>query len=94
MKRKIDVLRLNHKPHPAGISGTQAIVKFPNGYGASVITGPYFYSRPSARFEIAVLRKDGGIDYTTPITDDVLGYLTIKEANKILAKIAQLPPCK
>ena len=80
---------LEWKPHPAGIGGEQAIVLFDNGYGASVLRGGVFYTT-GGTFEVAVMR-DGNLDYTTPITDDVLGYLSEAEANKTLSDIKALP---
>ena len=85
------VAELEFKQHPAGLGGTQAKVKFPNGFGASVITGKMFYSRPECPYEIAVLDGDGHITYDTPVTDDVCGYLTEVEANELLAQIEALP---
>jgi hypothetical protein len=81
---------LDFGPHLAGLGGTQAKVEFPNGYGASIVVGERFYSRPGHPYEIAVLDKDG-ITYETHITDDVCGYLTEDEANDILAQIEALP---
>lgn len=86
---KIRELKFN--VHPSGLEGKQAIVEFPNGYKASVVTGDIFYSRPGCPYEIAVLNKEGRLDYSTPVTDDVCGYLTEEEANEILAQIEALP---
>jgi len=85
------VTELDHKPHPS-LPGTQAIVQFKNGFGASIISGSMFYSRPGCPYEIAVLDSEGKITYDTPITDDVCGYLTEEEANELLAQIEALPP--
>lgn len=41
-------------------------------------------------FEIAVIRNRR-LCYDTPITNDVIGYLTIDEALKVLDDIEQLP---
>lgn len=81
---------LNFETHPAGMGGTRARVDFKNGYGASVITGEMFYTSEGAPYELAVF-KDGSICYETPITDDVLGYLTAEEVEATLTKIEALP---
>ena len=62
---------------------------FDNGYGASVITGGY--GDESAPYELAVLHR-GRIVYDTPITDDVIGWLTAAEVEELLDRIAALPP--
>jgi hypothetical protein len=68
----------------------QWIFKFKNGYGASVVQGPYTYGGKEGLFELAVLRGDE-LDYTTPITDDVIGWLEEDAVNIILTKIKELP---
>lgn len=77
--------------HPSGSSGEQAKIRFPNGYGASVIRGGLFFYTDGGTYEIAVLDRDG-ITYETPITDDVLGYQSEDEANAVLKAIEELPP--
>jgi len=72
------------------LHSTQAKVSFINGYGASVITGPTAYTDHERPYEVAVLHKEN-LCYTTPITDDVLGYKTAKEVEDILEKIKALP---
>lgn len=68
----------------------QTIYKFPNGYGASVIKFNYIYFG----IEIAVLRfdEDGNcdIDYSTPITNDVIGGLDEENRDKVLQQIFDL----
>ena len=81
---------LEFKPHPAELGGAQAIVKFNNGYGASVITGWQFYTDKDHSYELAVLGKDGKLDYTTPITNDVCGHLNEEDVNELLLKIENL----
>lgn len=81
---------LDFKPH--GITGgTHAVVNFPNGYGASVVSGPMFYTRPGAPYELAVMR-DESLCYDTELTDDVLGYLTAEDVTMYLEKIEALAP--
>jgi hypothetical protein len=66
-------------------NGYQLMFSFSNGYGASVIDHDY-----SKGLEIAVLDSDNKIIYNTPITDDVLGYLSDDEASSTLEKISNL----
>lgn len=80
---------LQFKPHPMGF-GKQAIIKFSNGYGASVVQGPYTYGGDAGLYELAVFGKDGYITYDTPITDDVVGSITENEVSEILEKIQNL----
>ncbi len=75
--------------HPA-ICGLQWLIKFKNGYEASVISGKYAYTDSEHPYELAVL-KDGELCYDTPITDDVIGHLTADEVGEILEKIELLP---
>jgi hypothetical protein len=77
---------LDWSPHAGG---ERATVDFPNGYSASVLRGGSFYTL-GGTYEIAVLR-DGHLDYSTPVTDDVCGYLSKAGANKVLAEIEALP---
>lgn len=77
------------RPHGYSPTGQRARIYFRNGYGASVLFGRDFYSDGITTYELAVL-KDGDICYDTPITDDVLGYLTEKEVTETLIKIQNL----
>jgi hypothetical protein len=88
--KKVKFEDLKFKPHPALGFNTQATIFFPNGYGASVVTGEFAYSEPGRPFELAVLKKGAGITYDTPITNDVLGRLTGPQVEKILNDIAAL----
>jgi hypothetical protein len=74
--------------------GIQAIVKFKNNYGASVIKHEYSYGGKQGLYELAVTQYDENGDwdicYDTPITDDVLGYLTEDDVTDYLTQIEQL----
>jgi len=64
---------------------------YPNGYGVSVICNEHSYG-----LELAVLKgnKDYSVlCYDTPITDNVLGGLTIKDLYKICKRVKALPSC-
>ena len=67
---------------------SQALVKFPNGYSASVINNGY--GSDEGLYELAVLHGNS-INYDTPITDDVEGYLTEEQVTYLLGKVAALP---
>ena len=72
----------------------QTLYKFNNGYGASIIFHEGSYGFEEGKMELAVLEWTSEINwsltYDTPITDDVMGYLTIEEASDILTKIQEL----
>ncbi len=77
--------------------GRQRLYQFPNGYGASVVCHQDSYGGTEGLWEIAVIKYANGdpitgghIDYTTPITDDVLGHLTEDEVDQALAQIEAL----
>lgn len=69
------------------------VFRFPNDYGASVIKRLGSYGYEEDKFELAVFARSGGISrivYDTPITDDVLGYLTNEQVLDTLEKIKNL----
>ena len=85
---------LNFEPHSSCADGQMAAVFFDNGYGASVITGSVFYTSESAPYELAVLKGsevESNIAYDTPLTGDVMGYLTEKDVDQALSDIENLP---
>lgn len=65
----------------------QTVYKFPNNQGASVIYGPISYG-----LEVAVIRWDENgdwhLDYTTPVTDNVIGH--VEDLDAILDSIVNL----
>lgn len=72
------------------IAGTQAVMEFDNGYGVSVITGPMAYGGDQGLYELAVLKGDS-LCYDTPVTDDVIGYLSPEEVTEKMAEVQTLP---
>jgi len=83
---------LDFQPMQFGI-GVIARINFDNGYGASVVKSMYSYGGNQDLYELAVI-KDDAICYDTPITDDVLGYLTEDDVTKYLGKIQELKNAK
>ncbi len=83
---------LEFESHPDW-EGVQAIKFFGNGYGVSVVMTPYSYGGPDGLYEIAVLKGFGDeweICYDTPITDDVMGYLTKEDVETVLNQVESL----
>jgi hypothetical protein len=71
----------------ARISKIQAIHTFPNGRGISVIQRPW--DRPN--YEMAVLDKNGNLDFSTDVTDDVLADRDKKEIAFYGRQVEALP---
>jgi len=75
------------KPHNMGVS---ARIEFDNGYGASVVKGPHTYGGKDGLYEMGILDSSGNLTYETPITNDVIGYLSESEVSDYLRKIQEL----
>ena len=70
-------------------NGVISRTEFENGYGTSVIRHDNSYGGDRGLYELAII-KDGDIVYDTPITDDVIGYLTPEEVTQYMIKIQEL----
>jgi len=78
------------KTNPMGADfGIVSRTKFDNGYEASVVKSEHSYGGKDGLYELAIF-KDDEICYDTPITNDVLGYLSDKDVTEVLIKIQQL----
>ena len=81
-----------HEPN-FGPVGKQWLFRFPNDYGASVVINDYSYGHENGLFELAVIKfqyDKWEIDYSTPVTNDVLGYLSSKDVMEYLYQIKNL----
>ena len=75
----------------------QGLIFFPGGYGLSVVrfltpSGFYSYTDDNT-WEVAILKGDKDnweICYDTEITDDVLGYQTEEDINRIIKHVQRL----
>jgi len=85
------------KEHPNGV-GFQSVMEFENGYGVSVVCGQFFYCSPRENlyaasmyrtYEVAIM-EGGSLTYDTPLTDDVLGYLTTEEVSSVMKQVQNL----
>jgi len=81
---------LEFKPHPVHSEGVVSLMQFENGYGASVVRHEYSYGGKNGLYELAVLDSNNELTYDTPITNDVLGYLSEQDITEVLIKIQQL----
>ncbi len=74
----------------------QAVMKFRNGYGVSVICGDMFYSNGIDTYEVAVLvfHTDGSYDIIYPENicpdHDVLGYITAEKVTDVMLQVQAL----
>lgn len=70
--------------------GLQNKYRFLNDYGASLIYAPGSYGLELAVLDFSV-NPEGDLIYNTPITDDILGYLTWEQVADVLIGIKRLP---
>ena len=80
---------LVHKPHSMWC-WTQARMYFDNWYWVSVVKTPYTYGWNKWLYELAIITKDW-ICYDTPITDDVIWYLSKDEVSDYMKQVQELP---
>jgi len=73
------------------VTGVTTSLHFKNGYGISVICHSFSYGGNRGLYEIAVLDSQGRLTYDTPVTDDVIGFLTENEVSEIMEEIQRLP---
>ena len=68
----------------------RVVYMFSNGYGASVICNEFSYGGDQGLKELAVLDSNRDITCDTPITNDVIGYLSDSAVHHYLEKIQDL----
>jgi hypothetical protein len=70
-------------------------LQFDNGYGLSVVCKNHTYGSQQGFFEAAVLDfsqdSRGRITYTTPIAEDVIGWLDFAGVAELIEKVKALP---
>lgn len=84
----------------SSVVGVQKVYRFENGYGASVVRHNYSYGGDQGFWELAVLTIENKpsnprgwthhITYDTPVTNDVIGWLTEEQVQDYLDQIAGL----
>lgn len=80
--------------------GFQHLYRFPNGYGASVVSHYFSYGHEEGLWELAVIHwpdpenqhiYNFDLTYETPVTGDVVGRLTPEDVTELLTQIEALP---
>lgn len=74
--------------------GIIARTVFDNEYGVSVVRSQFSYGGKMGLYELAILDNNGEVCYTTPLTDNVIGYLRDIDITEVMIKVQQLPPIK
>ena len=72
------------------MTGKKARMYFNNKYGISVVSTTLSYGGKEGLYEIAVLDSEGDLVCNTPVTNDVIGYLTPEEVTEIMKQIQSL----
>ena len=79
--------QLNDAPY---MVGKKSRMHFDNGFGVSVVSHTHSYGGRSGLYEVAVLDKDGLLTYETPVTSDVIGYLSEEDVTDVMKKVQEL----
>jgi hypothetical protein len=80
-----------------GLNGVYTKVWFPNGYGVSIVRHNFSYGHRSGLYEMAIITGNDDnfeLKYDTPITDDVLGYLTEADVEDYMEQVSKLEEFK
>lgn len=85
------------KDYDEFLRGVHYVFRFENGYGASVIKHSGSYGNEDDLWELAVIMfydkyddNSWDLTYETPITNDVIGWLTDEQVEEYLQKIKEL----
>lgn len=70
--------------------GKKSRMHFDNGFGVSVVSHSYSYGGRDGLYEIAVLDSDDNLTYDTPVTNDVIGYLSEEEVSNVMKQVQEL----
>ena len=79
--------QLNDAPY---MVGKKSRMHFDNGYGVSVVSHSYSYGGRDGLYEVAVLDSNDELTYDTPVTNDVIGYLTEEDVSNVMKQVQEL----
>ena len=70
--------------------GKRSRIHFENGFGVSVVSHSYSYGGRDGLYEVAVLDSNNELTYDTPVTSDVIGYLTEEDVTDVMKQVQDL----
>jgi hypothetical protein len=70
--------------------GKKARMHFDNGFGVSVVSHSYSYGGRDGLYEVAVLDSNDELTYDTPVTNNVIGYLTEEDVTDVMKQVQDL----
>jgi len=70
--------------------GKRSRIHFDNGFGVSVVSHSHSYGGRNGLYEVAVLDSDGNLTYETPVTNNVIGYLTEEDVTNVMKQVQEL----
>ena len=79
--------QLNDAPY---MVGKKSRMHFENGYGVSVVSHSYSYGGRDGLYEVAVLDSNDELTHDTPVTNDVIGYLTEEDVSNVMKQVQEL----
>jgi len=88
--KKFEDLEFEKVNPSLGLTGVRAKMMFDNGFGVSAVSHSMSYGGKEGLYEIAVLDSDENLTYETPITNDVIGWLSENEVSEVMTKIQNL----
>ena len=83
----LEFIEINDAPF---MVGKKSRMHFDNGFGVSVVSLSYSFGGRDGLYEIAVLDSDDNITYETPVTNDVIGYLTEEDVTDVMKQVQEL----
>ena len=83
----LEFIKINDAPF---MVGKKSRMHFDNGFGVSVVSHSYSYGGRDGLYEIAVLDSDDNLTYDTPVTNDVIGYLSEEEVSNVMKQVQEL----
>lgn len=86
--REVHSMRPNGVIYDCGVDGVECVIKYPNGYGAHIISTPTIPGGTSA-IEMGI-KCGRHLVYTTPVAEDLLLNLELSDIPEILRHVENL----